>query len=567
MKKFAKLALIALVAVIAATGVLAACQDFTWGPVGSTNPEAAVSGNGTVAVAQGSTVYFVNGEGDTSTITDPEMNWFGNAGYKGSIMKGTLSDDGSVEDVAVLVPKMFYNGQADGGVFVFGKWLYYTSPSTETQSDGTILTSRHDFYRTTTDGTQTQLICTADANTYEYIFTPSALFYFNSALGQIVKVGYTDAEVGASEVIAEDVTDAMFVKDGEYTYGEDRVSDMFFYTKAGDTQNDFDVLYGNRVYACNYAGKSVLLIDNTTFVPEGEGVIAAQHQYTVSLLDYAIEDGGVTLVYSRTPGSSSVSGARTATSMYTVTPAAISEGGEGAVLNAANEKVIAYSALSASSVYAVSAEYGVLSVSSSNINRYYNDNGTPVTVKIGTDGDGTQQALEGAPTIVAVRDEVADATNNNTAGKYMYYTVSNALYKFNLDTEQALGMVLDSTTDTVYTDYIAASLITRTVNEKAVTYFFYMNGITGDYTSVAALSTLNYAQEGGEWTISGVVASGYWEVGEAGCTDSNYSYNEEDKTYTVTDPSDATKTVTITKPLPKFMESAGLGTYISAYTA
>ena len=194
--------------------------------------------------------------------------------------------------------------------------------------------------------------------------------------------------------------------------------------------------------------------------------MAAQYQYTVALLDYSIEDTGVALFYSRTPGSSSTSNARTATAEYLVTPDMIGAG-DGAALDMANEKVIANSALS--SIEAVSYEYGALSVSSSNINRYYNDNGTPVTVKIGTDEDGTQQALEGAPTIVAVRDEAANATNNNVAGKYMYYTVSNALYKFNLDGEYALGMVIDSTTDTVYVDYISASVITRTIDGSEVT--------------------------------------------------------------------------------------------------
>ena len=169
MKKIAKLALIVLVVAVAATAVLAACQDYTWGPVGTTDPEAAVSGNGSVAVAQGNTVYFVNGKGDTSSITEPENNWFGQAGYKGSIMKGALAADGSVRDVAVVVPKMFYNGQAEGGLYVFGNWIYYTSPSTDTQSDGTVLTSQQDFYRTRTDGTRTQLVTTLAANTYEYI--------------------------------------------------------------------------------------------------------------------------------------------------------------------------------------------------------------------------------------------------------------------------------------------------------------------------------------------------------------------------------------------------------------
>lgn len=563
MKKFAKLALIVTIVAVALVGVLAACNDYEWDPVGTTDPDGAVSGNGTLAVAQGNTVYFVNGKADVSTITEAEQNTFGNAGYKGNIMKGTLKEDGTVADVAVVAPKMFYNGQAEGGLYVFGEWLYYTSPSTDTRSDGTVLTSQQDFFRVKTDGTSTQKIVTLASNAYEYIFTEGGLFYFDTSKSQIIKIAYTDEEIGESSVIAEGVTDVMFVKDGEYKRGQERVSDMFFYTKAGDTENNADVLYGNRVFACNYAGKSVTLIDNTTFVPQG--AIAAQYQYTVTLLDVTVESTGVALYYSRTPGSSAVSGASTATAAYLVTPAAISEGAEGAVLVAAQEKVLANSALS--SVTAVSYAFGVLQADSNNaLVRYYND-GVAKKAYLSVDEKGEPAALEGTPTILSVADEAANTTNNNVAGKYMYYTVSNALYKFNLDTGKALGKVLDSTQDTVYADYISASFITRTVGEKTVTYLFYINGITGNYTSVAPLSSLNYAQAGSEWMLSGVVASGYWSTDDESCTDENYAYDANSELYTVTDAEDSTATVQISKPLPKFMEDGDKATYISAYGA
>lgn len=563
MKRLAKLALVLVVAVLALTFVLTACEEFEWGPVGDCDPKAQVSGNGSVAVAQGNTVYFVNGKADLSAITVAEDNWFGKAGYKGSIMKGTLKEDGSVAGAEVVVPKMFYNGQADGGLYVFGNWIYYTSPSTDTNSEGTVLTSRQVFFRTKTDGTDTQQIAAVAANTYEYLFTPSGLFYYDSSNGQIVKVAYSESAVGASSVIAEDVTDVMFVKDGEYTYGESRSSDMFFYTKAGDTENDADVLYGNRVYACNYEGKSVLLIDKTTYVPEG--AVAAQYQYTVTLLDYTIEDGGVALFYSRTPGSSSVSLARTATAAYKVTPAAIAEGGEGAILDAAAERVLAYSALS--SVTAVSFDYGVLQADSSNaLYRYYCENDAPVKKCLTVDEKGEPAAMEGTPTILAVRDEEANASNNNVAGKYLYYTVSSVLYKLNLDNGSALGSIMDSTQETVSTDYISASFITRTVENKTVDYLFFDNGVAANYTSVVALSSLNYAVEGGEWMIKSVLASGYWTVGEEGCPDKNYAVDEEG-IYTLTDPEDSSATVQTTRPLPKYMEEKDKATYISAYGA
>ena len=193
-------------------------------------------------------------------------------------------------------------------------------------------------------------------------------------------------------------------------------------------------------------------------------------------------------------------------------------------------------------------------------------NDAHVTKCLTVDKKGEPAAIEGAPTIIAVRDEEANASNNDLAGKYLYYTVSSVLYKLNLDTGSALGSIMDSTQETVSTDYISASFITRTVENKTVDYLFFDNGVAANYTSVVALSSLDYAVEGGEWMIKSVLASGYWTVGEEGCPDKNYAVDEEG-IYTLTDPDDSSATVQTTRPLPKYMEEKDKAIYIYAYGA
>ena len=90
---------------VCAVAVFAACQDFTWGPVMGTDSDAVVTGNGSLAVRQGEYLYFINGNDDTSTLTAPEDNYFGQASVKGSIMKSRIAEDGSLTDTRWSCPR------------------------------------------------------------------------------------------------------------------------------------------------------------------------------------------------------------------------------------------------------------------------------------------------------------------------------------------------------------------------------------------------------------------------------------------------------------------------------
>ncbi|MDE5618285.1 MAG: DUF5050 domain-containing protein [Clostridia bacterium] len=558
MKKLARIAVIAVV-VLALCAAVIGCQKYDWGPVGTTDKEGSVSGNGSLVVVQRDTVYFVNGRDSLDNITEPKNNYFGQASIKGSIYKAPLNADGSIGKPEVVVPKMFYTGNANGGIYVYGEWIYYTSPSTESNSSGSVLTSNQQFFRTKTDGTKTQEIKSIEGNSVDYIFTAEGLFYFDSSANKLMAVYYNDSEIGSEAEIASNVRSVTFVKGGSYEYGKSSVSDVIFYVVSVN-EDDSTELYSNTLYACNYKGKSVKLIDKNTY--DREGSAAAQRQYALAILGYTVESDGIALYYTKTGyESSGASEYNVSTVAYKfsadmLTPA--DSINEKATLDASKEVLLAKSALSG--ITPVSYSYGVLGVSSNIMYRYYNDGNDCVRTPINANEDGDGEEMSGSPTILRVADEAANAGNGNIEGKYVYYTISNILYKLNLNGGFEIKL-LDGEKDTVVGDFVKPSVMTLGSGENVKTVLFYQNGLNSNYVYFVNLDAFVL---GGE-LLQGQIVGGYYEVGEY-ASDSNYAYDEASGNYIVTDPADKDKTVKISTRLPRTMTQADLTTYINDHT-
>ncbi len=76
-KVFRGIVIVALIAIMLLG--LTACNKYKWDAVGTTeysNQEA--EGNGTLAVKQGSYLYFVNNVGDDSSLTKDQNEWGAN---------------------------------------------------------------------------------------------------------------------------------------------------------------------------------------------------------------------------------------------------------------------------------------------------------------------------------------------------------------------------------------------------------------------------------------------------------------------------------------------------------
>lgn len=110
-----------------------------------------VVSNGGFVVEKGDYIYFINGiQSNTATNSFGEVE-------KGSLQRIAKADlsSGNYENVQTVVPLIMYSGNYDGGIFIYGDYVYYSTPSSERNSSGEVLNSRLEFRRTNLDGTET----------------------------------------------------------------------------------------------------------------------------------------------------------------------------------------------------------------------------------------------------------------------------------------------------------------------------------------------------------------------------------------------------------------------------
>lgn len=207
-------------------------ENFSYGPIAGEDYSAEkVIGNGGMAVTQGNYLYFING---VSNYTDD--NTFGQV-VKGSIMRYTLDANGKISgDPVTIVPKKVFSSSANAGIYVYGEWIYYVTPSNVTDNEGVIQTSYIEFYRTKTDGTSTQMILRLKGNSTEYAFSRDALCYYLDGTLYSVKL---DGKFETS-TISEDVTSYMFPRETEYdsTATTKDADEYVYYIKAAEKENE-----------------------------------------------------------------------------------------------------------------------------------------------------------------------------------------------------------------------------------------------------------------------------------------------------------------------------------------
>ena len=465
MTKTKKIALI-LAVVLVIGAVFAGCQSYKWGPVGTTDGNADVVNNGSLAVQQGKYLYYINGMDSTSNIAKPEDNYFGKASVKGSIMKSEIAEDGSLTGTAVVVPKMFYTGYTGGGIYIFGDWIYYVTPTTKTDNTGVVQVSYLEYYRTKTDGTETQQITMVEGSSVEYVFTDNALLYYTSST--LYKVGYTDEKVDKdATVIAENVTDVLFNHASTYKKGQSSIQDYVYYTQSYESGS---LLSGNKVYATD-GGDPVLLADSKTYGTDGADA-SRDKQFTFTLVSAANESDGVVVYYSK---SSTVNG-----STETAGTFAIKFSGEKPVFDTTKEVIVAKDALT--SLTHIGLENGVLVATSA----------TSYIYTVDEEGIQNKETVTFSNTPTVIKAEISE---NSVV---LYYVISNKLMKRELKDDS--GEINMSGAE-IYTTWLAPTFVGDRL--------FYIDN-TYNYTFVVNLSDFVYEANNVK-LLAGKFASGYEE--------------------------------------------------------
>ncbi len=406
---------ILVLAVLAIT--LVACNPYKQNSIGGGNPDADVVSNGGYYVQQGNYVYFINGyEGES---TDNE---WGNS-YKQAIMRAELDENGNVNNdtATVVVPLNIYNKSTKGGLAVYGNFIYYATPNTDKDKNGTPSTTHTNFMRTSLDGSVTQLIGEVNSRETDYIFTPTRVVYYVSGEKAIKFFDFSGMKGDKSSDkmkgvysgnLAENVESYTWNYDALYKSGQGaEVTDYFFYTQTVTGDDSYE--YYNNLYAKRFDGTGEqLLVTKTTYLTEEEAEDYVKYTDKIFKLtlkaSYVEEDGSVALYYSKSKKKvGSTDGTGDDVGLY-VNKFTIGENGG---MDKANEKQLA--ALVSSYVYPLGYENGAIVSKDS---KYYLIKGL---------GDSTS---EGYNNEVLGREANIVAHRNG----YLYYTDSSsatALYK------------------------------------------------------------------------------------------------------------------------------------------
>lgn len=153
-KRFTKIICTAVAAIsVASLAFLPACKKQWPGVSGEKDTSAYKTSNGGFLTETEDYVYFINGKAKNTDSND-----FGSV-LKGSVqrLKKTDLNAGNYANTQTVVPSVVYanSNSLNAGIYIYGGCIYYTTPSSDKNSDGQILNGTLEFKRTTLDGSGT----------------------------------------------------------------------------------------------------------------------------------------------------------------------------------------------------------------------------------------------------------------------------------------------------------------------------------------------------------------------------------------------------------------------------
>ncbi len=308
-KKIISLLAVVVVVTVAIT-CLVACNAYDTTSIGGGSANADSISNGGNYVEQGDYAYFING-----FVGEPESNEYGDA-LKQSIVRAELNADGTVNNSTskVVVPMSVYNKSINGGIAVFGDWIYYAVTNHTKDKNGNASTTLTDFMRTKIDGSVAQVVGTINSREAEYLFTPTRVLYFLNS--EITAIDFTkmdknknidDAKGSVSSVIASNVQSYSWNYDPSIKTG-DGISayDYVLFTQTNNEEESYK--FFNKTYAMKTDGSAKqLLITENSYLEDGQDTIThPKDVFKIEIKDTFVEDdNNIALYYTKTYNTAS----------------------------------------------------------------------------------------------------------------------------------------------------------------------------------------------------------------------------------------------------------------------
>ncbi len=180
--------------------------------------------------------YARTGDGRDITIKTAEATSYSTG------EKLTLIDSAVIERV---IPKYItFSNDQNAGIFIYGDWIYYSTPVNSRSKAGEVEAHLSEFYRTKVDGQNTQKIYTSEEDVKAYNF-----YHYDGKVHLVVHEGenlitvpMTGSRIGKRGTLTDGITEVMFPRKETYYKGinEDTASDYVYYTRAFD-EDDYSV--------------------------------------------------------------------------------------------------------------------------------------------------------------------------------------------------------------------------------------------------------------------------------------------------------------------------------------
>lgn len=164
-KRFTKIICVS-VSVIAALGVGFGAGCAVNSPLDGNYSDGEVVSNGGFAVQKGDYLYFINGV-EANTANNEK-----GAPVKGAVYRIKNSDlaERNYSSVQKVVNQIAYTTDYEAGIFIYGDYIYYGTPSTARNSEGVVQNTLLDMKSTKLNGTDTKTIVQFPSTSYEYRF-------------------------------------------------------------------------------------------------------------------------------------------------------------------------------------------------------------------------------------------------------------------------------------------------------------------------------------------------------------------------------------------------------------
>lgn len=198
----------------------------------------ASNGNGGMVVSRGDYVYFVNGYLSYETYTKDNLSKKFNVGglYRAKLNsygEFNYDENGSVEDAERISGNLV--GFENTSLYVFGNYIYYTTPVTEVNKKGELQTNKIQINRVKIDGGKAQCVYQSKVEAskfdFEFYYADGSVYLLINEDGTLKRIECFGKF--SVDKIAEDVTSVALHRDTDNVFEGDAYKNIF-YTKTND---------------------------------------------------------------------------------------------------------------------------------------------------------------------------------------------------------------------------------------------------------------------------------------------------------------------------------------------